>query len=142
MFPDSPQPLANKKSSDEQQDLDIEYYEDELDEAEIEELKERDKKVNAKLASFKNLLTVQTIGNYLKYLVGAGKASLDAKMFLLNRENRLVQDIFNMADIKMVRKLRSITLDGVRHVVKFFISPGVFAEQLTLRRNHPVWPRN
>ena len=88
VFPSGPLPLSNKKSSEELQE--VEYYEDELDQVEIAELEERDKKVNAKLASFKNLLTVQTIGNYLKYLVGAGKAGLDAKMFLLNRENRLV----------------------------------------------------
>ncbi len=118
------------------------YYDDEMNDKELEDMREYDNKCNAKLASFRNIMTMQTVGNYLKYLVGAGKASLDAKLFLLNRQNSLVQDIFNMADIKMMRKLRGMTLEGVKHVFKFFISPGIFNDHFTLRKNHPMCPKN
>jgi len=107
-------------------------------ETEISDIYERDKKVNANLESFKNIMTLKAVGSFLKYLVDKDKAYLDAQIFLNNRDPKLIQDIFNMADSTFVKKLRGLTLDGCEHVIKFYLAPSLFHDQFILRKKKPI----
>jgi len=117
-------------------------HEDFYDEQEVEHIHKKDKTVNANLESFKNLLSFRTMKSFLGYMTNQSMAVLDSRVFVNNRDNTLLQDIFNMAEIKPVKKLRFLTLDSVKHVVKLYIPTNTFHQVFRLRKSMPLWPKS
>jgi acetyl esterase/lipase len=107
---------------------------------EIEMINEKEQTTNANLSSFNmlSLLNVSTIARCVKYIAFGENAALDSRVFLCNRDNQLIQDIFNLAEVKLVRQLRSVTLESCKSKYKFYLPPNVFKDALTLRRFSPV----
>lgn len=131
-------PLNSDSMIDEINEKSEKGEEEAYKDTEISDIYERDKTVNANLDSFKNIMTLKAVGSFLKYLVDKDKAYLDAQIFLNNRDPILIQDIFNMADTGIVKKLRGLTLDSCKHVVKFYLAPSLFHDQFILRKQKPV----
>ena len=121
-----------------EEDQDKESYDEEEEKA----IEERDMKVNANLDSFKNLLTMKSMGSVLNYMVYRKKALLDARVFFNNLDNHLLQHLFNMAEIKPLKKLRFFTLESCKNVLKFYIPTNIFYDQLKLRKKLPVIFKN
>jgi acetyl esterase/lipase len=114
---------------------------EELHSFEVEALNEKDQKVNANLDSFKSLMNFDMLKNYFGYISNSTEALQDARLFLLNRENHYLQDVFNSGETKSMKSLKSVAMESCEHKIKFFIPPNVFDQQLRIRRTLPVMIR-
>ena len=105
---------------------------------ELEALEEKDEKVNANLDSFKSLMNFDMLKNYFGYISKGTEALQDTRLFLLNRENHYLQDVFNSGETKAMKSLKSMAMESCEHKIKFYIPANIFEEQLKIRRTLPV----
>ena len=93
---------------------------------------------NANLESFKNILSVKALSNFMRYTRSKTNSILDSKVFLCNRDNYLLQDTFNMMEIDIVRSFREITLAPCENVYKLYIPTNALKELFIVRKNKPM----
>lgn len=108
------------------------------DDEEIEKIHKNDQVSNANLESFKNLLTFDTMSKAVFYLADIPKASLDSKVFLCNRDNAILQDVFNLPEIKPAKFMRHFTLDSCETATKFYLPPNLFKQSFRLMKKGPI----
>ena len=111
---------------------------EELNSFEMDAINEKDQKVNANLDSFKSLMNFDMIKNYFGYISKSREALQDTRLFLLNRENHYLQDVFNSGETKAMKSLKSVAMESCEHKLKFYVPPNIFEQQLRVRRTLPV----
>lgn len=126
-------PESNSQNSNETPSEDKAYDDDE-----IEKIHNNDQVSNANLDSFKNLVTFDMMSKAVYYLSDSTRAGLDSKVFLCNRDNAIIQDVFNLPEIKPVKFMRHFTLDSCETTTKFYLPPNIFKSFFRLMKKRPI----